>query len=147
MKRTLKIALVACFVLGFSAVSAQETEVSTSKAYYPHYGFWSNWSVGIHGGATLRLQKETMDPNTQILNEENRWGWGIGGFLAKELNHVWDVRFNLLYADVDSKIKLTNTIELKVNENLDKASQYVAPNKATTSGLKLGLNNNKYYIQ
>ncbi len=105
MKKTLKFALVACFVLGFSGAYAQE---STSQAHYPHYGLWSNWSVGINGGWTWRLQKETIDPAIHAFNPHERWSWGIGGFLAKELNHVWDLRFQFNYSDVDSKIKNIN---------------------------------------
>ena len=45
------------------------------------------------------------------------------------------------------KITLTNTIELAVNENLDKAAEYEAPKKTTMSIGSLGLNNVKYYIR
>ncbi|MBO5305014.1 MAG: hypothetical protein J6A99_05010 [Clostridia bacterium] len=45
------------------------------------------------------------------------------------------------------KITLTNTIELTVNENLDKAAEYEAPKKTTTSLGSFGLNNAKYYIR
>lgn len=45
------------------------------------------------------------------------------------------------------KITLTNTIELAVNENLDKAAEYEAPKKTTMSIGSLGLNNPKYYIR
>lgn len=45
------------------------------------------------------------------------------------------------------KITLTNTIELAVNENLDKAAEYEAPKKTTTSLGSFGLNNPKYYIR
>ena len=113
MKKTLKFALVACFVLGFSGAYAQE---STSQAHYPHYGLWSNWSVGINGGWTWRLQKETVDPAIHAFNPHERWSWGIGGFLAKELNHVWDLRFQFNYSDVDSKIKNTQLYRLENNQ-------------------------------
>lgn len=109
MKKTLKFALVACLVLSFSGAFAQEEEKEvTPLTRYPHYSFWSNWSIGIHGGATWRIQEETKDPVINATNPHERWGWGIGGFFAKELNHVWDVRFNLLYSDVDTKIKNIN---------------------------------------
>ncbi len=109
MKKTLKIALVAFFLMGVSATYAQEdTAEYTPLTRYPHYSFWSNWSIGLNGGWTWRIQKETKDPAIDALNPHERWGWGIGGFLAKELNYIWDVRFQAMYADVDTKIKNIN---------------------------------------
>ncbi|MBR0073101.1 MAG: OmpA family protein [Bacteroidales bacterium] len=125
MKRTLKFALIACFVLGFSGAFAQEnTEELPPLTRYPHYGFWSNWSFGLHGGWTYRLQKETIDPAIHATNPHERLGWGIGGFFAKELNHVWDVRFQAMYADVDTKIKNINLYRL-VDNKLENNLNYI----------------------
>lgn len=46
----------------------------------------------------------------------------------------------------DDVITLKNSIELAVNENYDKASEYVAPNNVNTTIGHIGLNNSKYYI-
>ena len=47
----------------------------------------------------------------------------------------------------ENNVTLTNTISVKINENLDKAAEYEAP-KSTTTGLSgLGLNNTKFYIR
>lgn len=106
MKKTFKIAAFALVLIGFSTVFAQEANTEkTASPRYPHYGFWSNWSIGINGGWTYRLQKETLNNREMTFNNDHRNGWGIGGLLAKQLNHVWDVRFKVNYADVDSKIK------------------------------------------
>jgi outer membrane protein OmpA-like peptidoglycan-associated protein len=119
MKKTLKIALLACFVLGFSLANAQEEDL-VPNTRYPHYGFWSNWSIGVNGGWTYRLHKETIDMPNNTLNNDNRSGWGLGIFAAKELNYIWDVRLKLNYADVDTKIKnvvLLNNQDFSPNVN------------------------------
>ena len=74
--KKLKIALVALFLMGVSATYAQEdTAEYTPLTRYPHYSFWSNWSIGLNGGWTWRIQKETKDPAIDALNPHERWGW------------------------------------------------------------------------
>ena len=46
----------------------------------------------------------------------------------------------------DRIVTLKNSVGIKINEKLDKASEYVAPNQVNTRLLSLGLNNSKYYI-
>lgn len=46
----------------------------------------------------------------------------------------------------EENILLTNKIELKVNEKLEKAQEYVAPENVETKIGKYGLNNAKFYI-
>ena len=46
----------------------------------------------------------------------------------------------------DKNITLIDRIELSVNDNISKATDYTAPKRVNTVGLSLGLNNAKYYI-
>ncbi|KWW30332.1 MAG: putative outer membrane protein [bacterium P3] len=69
-------------LLGLLAVNS--TSIAQEQEY-PHYGFWSNWSIG----ASVDLVKQG--------HHGSDWGKGIslGASLIveKELNHVWDLRF------------------------------------------------------
>ena len=71
-------------LLGLLAVSgttiAQEQE-------YPHYGFWSNWSIG--GSLDFVKQGDRNWKNNGGLS------FGLSVIAEKELNHVWDYRVAL----------------------------------------------------
>ena len=69
------------------------------------------------------------------------------GVLA-EINVNTKITYNPIGGEhTENNITLTNTIVVKINENLDKAAEYEAP-KSTTTGLSgFGLNNTKYYIR
>lgn len=45
--------------------------------------------------------------------------------MAKELNHVWDVRFSLLYGDVDSKIKNINLYRYEAGLGIQNNLNYI----------------------
>ncbi|MBR1793227.1 MAG: OmpA family protein [Bacteroidales bacterium] len=80
LKKLLKIGMVAgLLVAATSTLSAQDSPE------YPHYGFWSNWSIG----ASVDFDKQA-NGHGMTLKE----GTSIGGaiFLEKELNYVWDLR-------------------------------------------------------
>lgn len=59
---------------------------------YPHYGFWSNWSLG---GKLIF--------NGEFMKGSNNYGLGFGLFAEKELNYVWAFR---LAADFDELIPI-----------------------------------------
>lgn len=59
-----------------------------------------------------------------------------------------ELKYNPTAGDYkDSKITLTNSINLVVNESLSNAQNYKAPEKTNTTITKLGLNNSKFYIK
>ncbi len=56
---------------------------------YPHYGFWSNWGVGVTGSLNWQLDQDFT------------WGAGFDGgmgiTLEQKMNHVWDFRMRFNY--------------------------------------------------
>ena len=50
MKKVFKLFVVMSLLVASTSVFAQ----NTGKPEYPHYGFWSNWSIG--GALTLNNQ-------------------------------------------------------------------------------------------
>ncbi len=115
LKNLLKIGVVACLLAATTTVSAQ------SEQEYPHYGFWSNWSIGI---------KADFD------KQANAHGWvmgegaSIGGsiFLEKELNYVWDL---------DLRLGMPGLIS---NEDLTRGERFAKFGLAT-AGFKFSVNN------
>lgn len=87
LKRVLKIGVLASFMMCTFGAFAQEeqTQPQAEKRQYPSYSFWSNWSLGVNGGMTLNL-----DHSSAYATTEPSYGFNL--FLAKELNHVWDLR-------------------------------------------------------
>lgn len=80
LKKLLKIGMVASLMIAAtSTISAQE------NPEYPHYGFWSNWSIGVSADFDKQANGHGL-----ALKE----GTSIGGsiFFEKELNYVWDLR-------------------------------------------------------
>lgn len=87
-------------LLGLLAVcntsNAQEQE-------YPHYSFWSNWSVG----GSLDLMKQgghgwKYDHGTTM---------GINVIVEKELNHVWDYRLALRFPSLFGQLSDGGTFD------------------------------------
>lgn len=84
-KRLLKIGMFACAMTLACNVFAQGEK--TYAPEYPHYGFWSNWSIGGELGYGR--------------SASNGWGWthgsnaGFNFIIEKELNHVWDFRMKI----------------------------------------------------
>ena len=82
LKNIIKIGMLAGALFIAGSTTAQE---KTYAPEYPHYGFWSNWSIGAEIGWGHQFG--------------NGLAWGHGSDLGlnfiveKELNHVWDVRF------------------------------------------------------
>ncbi|MBQ9638281.1 MAG: OmpA family protein [Bacteroidales bacterium] len=86
LKKLFKIGVLACAV-SFSCVAFAQTEKKASQQEYPHYGFWSNWSIG-----------GMLDYTHQF---GNGMGWKEGSnagaalLFEKELNHVWALRLSV----------------------------------------------------
>ena len=90
LKKLSKIAML-CGMLAIStSLFAQNTD-----NVYPHYGFWSNWSIGV-----------SVDG---VKQNEHPWTWGDGTsvgaslLIEKQLNHVWDFRLSFETPAVYSK--------------------------------------------
>lgn len=79
LKKLFKLSVLACLMAVATTASAQEVEY-----VYPHYGFWSNWSIG----ASIDYVKQCG----------HGWKWAEGSnvgasiLIEKELNYVWDLR-------------------------------------------------------
>lgn len=87
LKRLLKIGMLASFMVCTFGAFAQEeqTQAQAEERQYPSYSFWSNWSLGVNGGATLNLDHSSAYATTDPSG-------GLNLFVEKELNHVWDLR-------------------------------------------------------
>ena len=78
LKKLFKLGVLACLMAVATTASAQEEYI------YPHYGFWSNWSIGA---------------SIDFIHQGNHgWNWAEGSnigatlLIEKELNHVWTFR-------------------------------------------------------
>ena len=86
LKRVLKIGMLASFMMcTFGAFAQEEQAQPQAENQYPNYSFWRNWSLGVNGGMTLNLDHGATYATTKP-------SYGFNMFLAKELNHVWDLR-------------------------------------------------------
>ena len=85
MKKVIKIVLTVSLLVASTNVFAQ----NTGKPEYPHYGFWSNWSIGT-----------SLDLNNQAVMGGYSFGdkWrvstniGMDIFAQQKLNHAFDWR-------------------------------------------------------
>jgi outer membrane protein OmpA-like peptidoglycan-associated protein len=91
MKKVFKLFVVMSLLVASSSAFAQ----NTGKPEYPHYGFWSNWSIG--GALTLNNQP-VMGP---IAFTPELWrvstNMGIDVFAQQKLNHAFDWRHRFAY--------------------------------------------------
>ena len=113
-------------LLAFCGTSnAQEQE-------YPHYGFWSNWSLG--GSLSFTHQGG------------HGWDWNYGttaGFnliIEKELNHVWDYRLSLQFPGLFYTIAADSKIKEGKGENGKYASHF-DDYASAVMGVKFSINN------
>lgn len=113
-------------LLAFCGTSnAQEQE-------YPHYGFWSNWSLG--GSLSFTHQGG------------HGWDWNYGttaGFnliIEKELNHVWDYRLSLQFPGLFYTIAADSKIKDGKGENGKYASHF-DDYASAVMGVKFSINN------
>lgn len=91
MKKLIKVGVVMSLLLTSTNVFAQE------KVEYPHYGFWSNWSLGGGVAATWQLGQHSWSdeaPNTRDLWRRSI-NVGLDLFGQKKLNHAFDFRLRL----------------------------------------------------
>ena len=95
IKKIFTFGLLLSFVAICGTTNAQEQE-------YPHYGFWSNWSIG---GSINYVNQG---------GHGSKWGRGTSAglnlIIEKELNYVWDYRLafqfpSLAYTIFDDKKK------------------------------------------
>ena len=91
MKKVFKLFVVMSLLVASTSAIAQ----NTGKPEYPHYGFWSNWSIG--GALTLNNQP-VMGP---IAFTPELWrvstNLGIDVFAQQKLNHAFDWRLRFAY--------------------------------------------------
>ncbi len=93
LKKLLSIGVLA------SVMAFANTGIAQETPEYPHYGFWSNWSIG----ASVDFAKQGN------MGWDFKQGTNIGAtfMFEKELNYVWDLRLSLaapglLIADEDA---------------------------------------------
>ena len=94
LKKITRLGLLTCLMFGFLGAFAQD-ETKTTKKYkqeYPHYGFWSNWSLGINAEWQYQLTASGYDWNEGFFKYGQKSLAGLGVDLEKELNHVWGFR-------------------------------------------------------
>ncbi len=98
MKKLIKITMVVSLIVTSMSAFAQ----NNGKPEYPHYGFWSNWSLGGGLAATWEMGQHAWSnkaPNTRDLWRRSV-NVGVDFFAQKELNHVWDFRFRISHPTI-----------------------------------------------
>ena len=75
------------FGLLLSLLAFCNLSIAQEQEEYPRYGFWSNWSIG----ASVDFVKQ-MNGNHWDFKEGTSAGFSI--MIEKELNYVWDLRFD-----------------------------------------------------
>ena len=93
LKKLIKVGVVMSLLLTSTSVFAQ------SKAEYPRYGFWSNWSLGFGPAVTWQMGQHSWPENEAPGATRNLWrrsiNVGADLFAQKKLNHAWDFRLRL----------------------------------------------------
>ena len=88
MKKVFKI----CLMVSLLATTMSAFAQNTGKPEYPHYGFWSNWSIGT----TLDLNSQA---NMGAISFGDNWrtstNFGMDIFAQQKLNHAFDWRLRL----------------------------------------------------
>lgn len=79
LKKLFTIGMFACVMSLACNVFAQDEKQYAPE--YPHYGFWSNWSLGGQIGVDYMSNQ--------------KWALGANLLIQKELNHVWNFRTTL----------------------------------------------------
>lgn len=80
-KKLFKIGVLVGLIAVACTANAQEKK--EYQLEYPHYGFWSNWSLGVAPSWTWQTQ----------FSKDKYNGFGLMLFAQKELNYMWDARF------------------------------------------------------
>ena len=77
--------MLAGVLLIASNANAQEKNY---KLEYPHYGFWSNWSIGADFGANYQISLSSAAT-------PGYWGLGAHLFFQKKVSPLWNLRLAL----------------------------------------------------
>ena len=82
-KKLFKIGMLVSLLSVACMASAQEQK--NYELEYPHYGFWSNWSLGVAPSWSWQAQ----------FQDHNYNGFGLMLFAEKEMNYKWYARFSV----------------------------------------------------
>ena len=89
LKKLIKMGVVMSLMVTSMNAFAQ----NTGKPEYPHYGFWSNWSVGGSFDLNWEMRQGPMGFNQDFWRASTNIGMDI--FAQQKLNHAfdWRIRF------------------------------------------------------
>ena len=90
MKKVFKIGLMVSFLMASVSAFAQ----NTGKPEYPHYGFWSNWSIGGSFDYNNQARMGAMFGD-QVWRRSGNLGMSIFG--QQKLNHAFDWRLRFAF--------------------------------------------------
>jgi outer membrane protein OmpA-like peptidoglycan-associated protein len=95
LKRLLTIGALACTMFIGGNAFAQNEEQSAPE--YPHYGFWSNWSIGFDVMYSHEFDDHTTtgDIDYRVWNLTHNSNLGAELLFEKELSPVWTYRFSI----------------------------------------------------
>lgn len=132
----------------------KKVEKDGSTFYYLYQNKQSTY--GIQGKIVDLINSNPADEVTDVQNYFNTQTNEVASAeLVVEIKNgqlvAVNVQTELRYCPTggeytEENILLTNKIELTVNEKIDKAKEYVAPENANTKLGKIGLNNAKFYL-
>lgn len=90
-KKLTKIGMLAALMVVSASAFAQEEKEYTPE--YPHYGFWSNWSIALSGSYNWQLEQGPLFTGDNAVTAFRHTGnFGMGIAFEKELNYVWSTR-------------------------------------------------------
>ena len=93
LKKLIKMGVV----MSLMVTSVNAFAQNTGKPKYPHYGFWSNWSIGGGLAATWEMGQHSWGDNAP--NTRDLWrrsiNVGFDLFGQKKLNHAFDLRLRM----------------------------------------------------
>ena len=137
--------------IDFLKKSTDANGITTYKVF-----FKNNLTISLQKDIIALLNSNTSDGVVPVENylDEDAFEIVSGEYTiaikdGKLLTCNLDVELRYTPTDGDYSdriVTLKNSVGIKINEKLDKASEYVAPNQVNTRLLSLGLNNSKYYI-
>lgn len=88
-KKLTKIGMLAALMVVSTSAFAQKEYTPE----YPHYGFWSNWSIALSGSYHWQLEQGPLFTGDNAVTAFRHTGnAGMGIAFEKELNYVWSAR-------------------------------------------------------
>lgn len=94
LKKLVKIVMLAGALIVTCTANAQDTETATN-CDYPHYGIWSNWSIGGKLMLDWEPHGSPLNSNSVVLSPlkiTEGSNIGLGLFLQKDISHQWALR-------------------------------------------------------